>query len=90
MKQVDIIAITISSPLKIGIYQEDKLIETIEDSGKTSDVLAVIFEDLLKKYKIKKQPNVSTTSVTNVFGHFNSVHGRHGSQNPIGTQGVIS
>ena len=49
---VDIVAIPISNPLKIGIYENNKLIEKIEKEGKTSDILPVIFDELLKKYKI--------------------------------------
>jgi len=50
---VDIVAIPISNPLKIGIYKNGKLIESIEKEGKTSDILPVIFDELLKKYDIK-------------------------------------
>jgi len=49
---VDIVAIPISNPLKIGIYENNKLIKKIEKEGKTSDILPVIFDELLKKYKI--------------------------------------
>ena len=49
---VDIVAITISSPLIIGIYKDKKLIKTIKKEGKTSDILPVIFDDLLNKYNI--------------------------------------
>ncbi len=49
---VDIIAITISSPLKIGIYENKALKEKIEKSGKTSDILPEIMNKLLKKYDI--------------------------------------
>ena len=49
---VDIVAITISSPLIIGIYKDKKLIKTIKKEGKTSDILPVIFDELLNKYNI--------------------------------------
>ena len=50
---VDIIAITISSPILIGIYKNQKLIEIIKKEGKTSEILPLIFDELLKKYEIK-------------------------------------
>ena len=52
-KRVDILLIALSSPIKIGIYEESKLIDTIVSSEKSSDVLPLIFEKLLKEYNIK-------------------------------------
>jgi hypothetical protein len=49
---VDVVAIVISKPLKVGIYQNNKLIETIEKDGLTSDILPIIFDEILKKYEI--------------------------------------
>ena len=50
---VDIVAIPISTPLKVGVYKDKRLIETIEKEGKTSDILPIIFDELLKKYEIE-------------------------------------
>jgi hypothetical protein len=47
------VVIPISKPLKIGIYENNKLIKTIQKDGKTSDVLPEIFDELLKNYQIK-------------------------------------
>jgi hypothetical protein len=49
---VDIVAIVVSKPLKIGVYENNKLIETIEKEGLTSDILPIVFDELLKKYEI--------------------------------------
>lgn len=49
---VDIVAITVSSPLIIGIYENQKLIKTFKKEGKTSDILPVIFDNILKNYEI--------------------------------------
>ena len=49
---VDIIAITISSPLMIGIYKDKKLIKSIKKEGKTSDVLPIVFDELLNEYNL--------------------------------------
>ena len=53
-KKVDLVLITLTSPIKIGIYEDNMLIETIESSGKSSDVLPTIFQDLMRKYTIEK------------------------------------
>ncbi len=50
---VDIVAITISNPLLIGVYEDKKLIKVIKKEGKTSEILPEIFDELLKKYEIK-------------------------------------
>ncbi|QCT95371.1 hypothetical protein FE773_08660 [Caminibacter mediatlanticus TB-2] len=50
---VDIVAITISNPLLIGVYEDKKLIKIIKKEGKTSEILPEIFDELLKKYEIK-------------------------------------
>jgi len=51
---VDLVAITISSPALFGIYKNNQLIEEIKKEGKTSDILPVVFEELLNKYYIKR------------------------------------
>jgi len=52
-KRVDILLIALSSPIKIGIYEESKLIDTIVSSEKSSEVLPLIFEKLLHEYNVK-------------------------------------
>ncbi|QOY51274.1 hypothetical protein [Candidatus Sulfurimonas baltica] len=54
LKSVDLVFITLSSPIQIGIYEESKLIETILSKDKSSDVLPKIFSELLGRYKIEK------------------------------------
>ena len=53
MKQIDIFVISLASPILVGIYENNALIDTISNEGKTSEVLPEIFEDILKKYTIK-------------------------------------
>ncbi|WP_373070255.1 hypothetical protein [Sulfurimonas sp.] len=53
LKNVDVVCVTLSSPILIGVYENKKLIETISTEEKTSEVLPEIFEELLKKYEIK-------------------------------------
>ncbi len=49
---VDIVAVVISNPLLIGVYENGKLIEKIQTQGMTSDVLPSVFDTLLQKYEI--------------------------------------
>jgi len=49
-----ILIISISSPLLIGVYQNDKLVESIESSEKTSEVLLKILSELELKYNYSK------------------------------------
>ena len=51
---IEILVITISNPLLIGIYENKKLIKEHKLDGKTSDLLPSLFEQLLKEYKIEK------------------------------------
>lgn len=51
---IEILVITISNPLLIGIYQNKKLIKEYKLDGKTSDLLPSLFEQILKEYKIEK------------------------------------
>ncbi len=53
-KKVDVLLITLTSPILVGIYEDQKLIETIASDEKSSDVLPVIFEEILKKYEVQK------------------------------------
>ena len=48
-----ILIISISSPLLIGVYRDETLVETVSSTQKTSDVLLKILMDLSKKYRYK-------------------------------------
>jgi len=52
-QDVDILLITLSSPVLVGIYADKKLIKTIESEEKSSDILPLLFQELLQEYKIK-------------------------------------
>jgi tRNA A37 threonylcarbamoyladenosine modification protein TsaB len=49
---VDILVISISTPLKIGIYKKSVLVDTYEIDGKTSDILPMQFEKIMKNNDI--------------------------------------
>ncbi|MEA3352273.1 MAG: hypothetical protein U9Q33_00450 [Campylobacterota bacterium] len=53
-KSVNILVIPIASPLLIGIYEDSKLIDTISKEGKTSDILPLMFDEIIEKYDIDK------------------------------------
>jgi len=48
----DVFVISISNPISIGIYKDKELINTYVQEGKTSDVLPMIFDRILKEYNI--------------------------------------
>ncbi len=52
-KLIDIVIIPISKPLKIGLYENGILFETIISDEMTSDFLPSFFDEILKKYDIK-------------------------------------
>lgn len=49
---IEILVITISNPLLVGIYENKQLIKEHKLDGKTSDLLPILMEDILKKYEI--------------------------------------
>jgi hypothetical protein len=57
---IEVLVISISKPLLIGIYENKKLIKTYKDEGKTSDILPSIFKSILEKYKLSRINYVNT------------------------------
>jgi hypothetical protein len=51
--RVDVLVISLGSPLLVGVYNDNKLIESFTENKKTSDILPVIFKKILKKYEIE-------------------------------------
>ena len=51
---IEVLVITISNPLLIGIYENKQLIKEHKLDGKTSDLLPSLFDQLLKDYNINK------------------------------------
>ena len=54
MKQVDLLVIALNSPLLIGVYEDDKLIETLSYDEHASDALITALSHLSKKYNFSK------------------------------------
>ncbi|MDO9265789.1 MAG: hypothetical protein Q7U00_01785 [Sulfurimonas sp.] len=54
LKSVDLVFITLSSPIQVGVYEDNLLIESISTNEKSSDILPNIFNELSSRYEIKK------------------------------------
>lgn len=50
---ITILIISISNPIIIGIYKDDRLIKSIYPKGQTSEVLPLAIKDILDEYTIK-------------------------------------
>ena len=48
-----VLVVSISSPLLLGVYRDALLVETIESSEKTSDVLLKLLMEIFQKYDAK-------------------------------------
>jgi len=47
-----VLIISISSPLLVGVYRDDRLMESFSSEKKTSEILLPLLDDVLKKYDI--------------------------------------
>ncbi len=50
MPKIQCLVISIANPILIGIYEDYEIIQTIELEGKTTEVLPLVFDEILKKY----------------------------------------
>ena len=50
---IEILVITISKPLLIGVYKDKQLLRKIEQNGLTSDEFIILFKDLLEEFDVK-------------------------------------
>jgi tRNA A37 threonylcarbamoyladenosine modification protein TsaB len=53
-KEYELFVISIANPILIGLYQNGKLVKTLEQEGKTSDVLPLLIHGLLKEIVLSK------------------------------------
>jgi hypothetical protein len=58
--KIEILVISISNPLLVGIYEDKKLVRSLEIEGKTSDILPTIFKNILDEYDINRIYYVNT------------------------------
>ena len=64
---IEILAITISNPLLVGVYENKKLIVEHKLDGKTSDLLPSLFTKLLDEY------DINTITYVNSPGSFMAI-----------------
>lgn len=57
---LEVLVITVSNPVLVGIYKDSKLIRNYALNGKTSDELPLLFKDILKEFDIKRLNYVNT------------------------------
>ncbi|MDE6886165.1 MAG: hypothetical protein K2P17_03915 [Helicobacteraceae bacterium] len=73
LKTCDIVLVSVNSPALLGIYQNNKLICEFKESGKSSDILPKIFNEVIKNYKIENifyangPGNFSAIKLTHIF-----------------------
>ncbi|MCK9336459.1 MAG: hypothetical protein M0P43_01380 [Arcobacteraceae bacterium] len=53
MQEVEVVVVSIANPLLVGVYENDTLIQTFSNDGKTSDILPQLFDEISKQYHIK-------------------------------------
>jgi hypothetical protein len=51
--KVDVLVISLGTPLLVGVYSENKLIKSFIKDEKTSDILPIIFDEILKEFTVK-------------------------------------
>ncbi len=51
---IEVLVISISKPLLIGVYKNKELIEEYKLEGKTSDLLPSLFSNILKEFNIER------------------------------------
>ena len=54
LPRYSLLLISISTPLLVGVYKNDILIETLSSEKKTSEILLIMLNGLLNKYDIQK------------------------------------
>ena len=53
-KNVDVLLIALSSPILIGVYENKRLIEKIQSNEKSSEVLPLLYKDILERYSVER------------------------------------
>ena len=54
LPRYSLLLISIATPLLVGVYKDDRLIETLSSEKKTSEILLPILNEVLNKYDIQK------------------------------------
>lgn len=51
--EYELLVISISSPLLIGVYRDKKLVETVSSEKKTSEILLPLLKEYIARYHVK-------------------------------------
>lgn len=71
--QIDVLLLSVDSPILLGIYNDNKLISSIKQEGKISEVLPPVFKEILRNYEVQSifysngPGNFSAIKLTHIF-----------------------
>ncbi len=51
--RVEVLVISLGTPLLVGVYKEQKLIKSYQEQQKTSDILPVVFNKILNDFELE-------------------------------------
>ncbi len=51
---MDVLVISVANPILIGLYEDEKLIKTFTQDGKSSDIIPKIFFQILQEHQLKR------------------------------------
>ncbi|MEA3418641.1 MAG: hypothetical protein U9Q90_04505 [Campylobacterota bacterium] len=54
LPEYTLLIISISSPLLLGVYRDNELIETLQSEKKTSDILLPLIRDVMERYSLDR------------------------------------
>ncbi len=57
---IEVLVISISNPLLVGVYKNSNLIKSFEEHGVTSNILPIILKEILDEFKVSKINYVNT------------------------------
>lgn len=71
--QIDILLLSVDSPISLGIYKDKRLISSFQKEGKIGDILPLSFREILRDYEIRNifyangPGNFSAIKLTHIF-----------------------
>lgn len=71
--QIDILLLSVDSPILLGIYKDNRLIDSIKKEGKIGEILPCVFREILRDYDVRKifyangPGNFSAIKLTHIF-----------------------
>ncbi|MGM0518850.1 MAG: hypothetical protein ACQERD_04310 [Campylobacterota bacterium] len=57
---IDVLIITVSKPILIGVYENNHLIKSYKIEGKSSDMLPIYFQEIFSSYDVNRLNYVNT------------------------------